>query len=160
MAEEFKKEVGDSWAYLEIAAKLGSNAAYEEYLKTVLVEYRGMGVLTHEYLNAIDYDYVQESRTNNLRMMNYELGLHNELEINENMAGMCYPFLRAGNKMLREHLLERRVYTPTWWKCVLESDSTNEFEKYLATNLIPLPIDQRYSTEQVADLAKMVKGLL
>ncbi len=59
-------------------------------------------------------------------------------------------------KTTRE-IVERKIYISRFWKHVLTNELANDFEKDLAEFLIPLPIDQRYETDDMDYIARMVK---
>ncbi len=151
------------WEYLQKASLQTSNFAYAEYLENdnrFCYQKGEMSLLTRQYLNAVDYERVKEKRAANFNYLHQLLEEQNELKsgiINFcSRTALMYPFLKKGNADLRRYLLERHIFTPTWWKCVLTSVQTTRFEKYIAQNLIPLPIDQRYSLKDMEYLARNI----
>lgn len=148
---------GLSWEYLEIATK-SPNSAYSMFLDNDdgLMTRTGMAMVTREYVKGVDFEYIRNKRAANCRAINAVLCGHNELDINDDYDTMCYPFLREGNEALRKQLLDINIYTSTWWKRTLSDDRANTFEKYLTRNLIPIPMDQRYSEDEVTMVARII----
>ena len=63
---------------------------------------------------------------------------------------MVYPFLKKGNKKLKEYLLKDKIYFATYWENVDKWIKDKQiFEIHLYENLIPLPIDQRYNIDDM-----------
>ncbi|HJV74821.1 MAG TPA: hypothetical protein VJ654_11410, partial [Noviherbaspirillum sp.] len=50
---------------------------------------------------------------------------------------------------LREYLIKKRIFVPTYWKDVLELVSPSDLETHLVQELIPLPCDQRYGEKEM-----------
>ena len=74
-------------------------------------------------------------------------------------APQVYPLL-IENELLRDYLIEKKIYIPRWWKKVIIEDHANEFEKYLARYLLPLPIDQRYDSADMQVMAGIILDFL
>lgn len=74
---------------------------------------------------------------------------------------MVYPFLTSENATnMRTYLIKNKIYVPQWWKWVLSDLAAGEFEQKLSAYLYPLPIDQRYTVQDMDDIAQIVmKGL-
>ncbi|VEE10099.1 Uncharacterised protein [Chryseobacterium gleum] len=68
---------------------------------------------------------------------------------------MVYPF-RTKNKDLKKQLINRKIYCATYWPNVFEwcSEETNSY--ILAEEIIALPIDQRYS---INDMRKILENV-
>lgn len=70
---------------------------------------------------------------------------------------MVYPLL-VRNKKLRQYLIGHKVYVSQWWKAVLQDPAGNAFEKKLSEYLLPLPVDQRYTKEDMLDIYHLVQN--
>ena len=118
-----------------------------------------MPLLTKVILGSVDYESVIKKRKENFMVLHESLGSKNRLSFNtESNTPSVYPYL-CSNIKLRERLLERKIYISRFWKHVLTNELANDFEKDLAEFLIPLPIDQRYETDDMDYIARMVKQL-
>lgn len=149
----------ENYLYLLKAIETGSNSAYMEYQKN---EKRfhdsttayGMPELTKRILNGINYSKIMTARKRNFDTLHLYLGATNRLKMNMSTeTPSVYPYLTS-NKELRQRLLNNKVYISRFWKHILTDDHANLFEKDLAEYLIPLPIDQRYTPDDMDALAK------
>ena len=137
----------------------GTNAAYKESLDnenaindTVLF----MSGLTNNILRSIDYDRVKTKRKANLLMLHSYLSQFNKFNVNlESNTHIAYPFL-YGKEEIRNYLIENRIYTPTWWKHVPEKCSYSQRETELTKYMSFIPIDQRYDTIDMKDMADII----
>ena len=165
--EVIKKELptyntAENYYYLLKAFEQGSNASYEDYQlseKRITEETKayGMPKLTQKFLESVDYEYVQNTRYDNFQVLHKFLGESNRLnnvDFNSKTPSV-YPYLTS-NKNLRSLLLDNQIYISRFWKNVLTNERANSFEKDLAEYLIPLPIDQRYTEDDMITLAHKV----
>lgn len=160
---DLKKDISyDRFKHLLMRIDKSADEAYEFYKKNeniigkqILKE---MSNLTRKLLASINYLEIKRIRKNNFKKMHSLLGEYNELEINldKKIDGpMNYPFLIKSDN-LRNNLIENNIYIPTYWEEVLNRTQTVDFENYLTSNLIPLPIDQRYDSEDMQEISKLV----
>ncbi|HJV74754.1 MAG TPA: hypothetical protein VJ654_11070, partial [Noviherbaspirillum sp.] len=108
-------------------------------------EPKKMSHLTRRMLSGIDYQETCRIRNRNFAALHAQLNHCNALLLDpaEVNGALCYPLLtqKAG---LREYLIKKRIFVPTYWKDVLELVSPSDLETHLVQELIPLPCDQRY----------------
>lgn len=111
---------------------------------------RRMSALTRRILSSIDYDSVRRARNRNFAYLHARLGRHNLLQIDpvEADGPMCYPLLME-SAGLRECLIRKKIYVPTYWNDVLKHAEHALYETFLARNLVPLPCDQRYGESEM-----------
>jgi hypothetical protein len=132
----------------------GAEAGYASYQVAEQsleeLEPRRMSVFTERLLASIDLENAQAARNDNFRLLHEKLGQWNKCQVDAaNVDGpLCYPFV-VDAPGLRERLIESRVFVATYWRDVLRTVSSASPEGYLVTNLIPLPCDQRYGTEEM-----------
>lgn len=152
--------------YLLSSYEQGTNQVYNDYLKAE-EEINGskmleMSNLTRGLLGSVDYERIKNVRIRNFRAIHYLLKDKNKLLgpfiYDEEIVPMVYPFLNSQNENLRQYLINNNVYVPQWWKWVLKEKKANRLEKELSNYLIPLPIDQRYSTNDMEMIVKIVNG--
>lgn len=106
---------------------------------------RKMSKLTQRIMQSIDYEAVAKKRRENYLILYEVLGKENNLSLplDEGVVPMVYPFL-ASVKGLREKLIENKVFVARYWPNVLEWTTKDDIEFFLAYQMQPLPIDQRY----------------
>lgn len=117
-----------------------------------------MSILTKKILTNIDYGIVKVRRRQNFQLLHKSLKNVNKLkfEFEDDTVPMIYPLLLSnnGNKIKKKLILEG-IYVATYWPIKNELPE-NIIEIKLINNLIPLPIDQRYESN---DMKKILKAL-
>lgn len=162
-------EDSSRYLYLLKAVNTGSNSAYDDYevsedIFTDSTKPYGMSPLTHALLKSVDYDFIMERRRKNFAVLHELLGQHNTYPVMEGFgkkAAFAYPFLvKEGGAQIRKKLIENNIYVSTLWKHVFNGTLATDFEKHIALDLIPLPIDQRYDEEDMKAMAQIISSIL
>lgn len=119
-------------------------------------EIKKMSNLTMALLKNVDYEKIREIRLNNFNILHEKLAQSNELKINlsSDDVPMVYPYL-IKNDDLRKKLEGSKINLISCWPSIEKFISSDEL--YLKKYLLPLPIDQRYSRE---DMKKVLKVLV
>ena len=109
-----------------------------------------MSKLTKAILESVDYNKVAKIRRDNFEFLHKKLKDLNVLsfELDDESVPMVYPFLikRDG---LKQELINNKIFVATYWPMVKEKAPTDSFERYLYDYLLPLPVDQRYNTNNL-----------
>lgn len=160
--EEFNLEESFSYNTSEFLMKtieVGTNAAYKDSLdneNNIAKEIKKMSKLTRRILASIDYEEIQKIRKNNLCRLHKHLNRINEFNVNTNFDTQIYYPLLVINDSLRSKLIANHIYTPTWWRHVPCLCGEKKIETILSRYMIMLPIDQRYTVDDMDDLAQVV----
>ncbi|WP_265132318.1 hypothetical protein [Chryseobacterium oranimense] len=116
-----------------------------------------MSNLTKKILSTLNFDDIKKRRKENFAFLNERLKENNllKIDISEDSVPMIYPF-RTKNKDLKKQLINKKIYCATYWPNVFEwcSEETNSY--MLAEEIIALPIDQRYS---INDMRKILENV-
>jgi hypothetical protein len=80
-----------------------------------------------------------------------------KLKLNNDATPMVYPFLADQGTLLKKQLIKNKIFVATYWSNVVEWAAPNSLESSLANNLIPLPLDQRYSHKDMERTIKLLK---
>jgi len=116
-----------------------------------------MSNLTKKILSTLNFDDIKKRRKENFAFLNESLKENNliKIDISEDSVPMIYPF-RTKNKDLKKQLINKKIYCATYWPNVFEwcSEETNSY--ILAEEIIALPIDQRYS---INDMRKILENV-
>lgn len=118
-----------------------------------------MSAVTESLLSAIDYQSVQNRREQNFAYLNLRLATVNELSPSLVPGPFCYPLLVDNAPAARKKLAERKIYIPVYWPNVLADISQSSTEYYLSNNILPLPVDQRYDTDDMETVINALKDL-
>ena len=119
-----------------------------------------MSRLTHRLMRGIDYEGVACRRRANYRLLEKELGESNNivLDLEDDAVPMIYPYL-VSIKGVRERLIAEKVFVACYWPDVLDWVDGSSLEYCLASQMLPLPIDQRYGKETMNGVVKELNDL-
>jgi hypothetical protein len=116
-------------------------------LKTEELKY--MSKLTHNILGAINYEEVIKLRNDNFIYLHEKLKNKNKLKLIVPNAPFAYPFYMENGITIRKKLVDQKIYIPILWPNVLEYCPKDSIEYDYASNILPLPCDQRYSLKDI-----------
>ena len=138
----------------------GTNGCYQEYLEAMdeLTDsgIRGMSPLTRAILRTADYPEIMAQRKKNYTVLAHRFEGINEYRADpDDCSPIAYPLV-IRNSSIRERLIRNRIYVPQWWKAILQEPKANDLEKTLSEYLLPLPMDQRYSEEDMEHMASVI----
>lgn len=118
-----------------------------------------MSNLTKSLLQSIDHDAICSRRRENFSLIHSELGCLNYLDIpsiDTFACPMTYP-LWYKKEGLKEYLIKNKIYVATYWPNVLSEMDKNTLEYDLVSNLVHIPIDQRYDNSDMMKIVKLIK---
>ncbi|BDC17402.1 hypothetical protein [Acidianus sp. HS-5] len=134
---------------------------------------RRMSKLTETILRSINYEKVKLIRERNFYYLHNYLRGYNMLTplIDEDIVNgpYVYPLLIENGDELKKYLISNRIYVATYWPVVLEKEywknelnveGPSDWEIFLAKNLVPLPIDQRYDLSDMDYVLQHVMKVL
>ena len=116
-----------------------------------------MSKLTRNLLSGLDYDFIRKRRTNNFRFLHDELGRFNKLYLTIPEGAFMYPFYVENGYEIRKKLQEQKIYIPLLWPYVMEVCDKTAIEYDMAKNILPLPVDQRYTTIDMEILVNILR---
>jgi len=140
--------------------------AYEQTLDSMPLR---ISEFSAALLSQVDYADVMERRRANFQYYHAQLGAVNTLPINMALDALppdtvpfCYPLLLTGGELLdRQALFSQNVFVPTLWPDVLTRQPVGfAWERQLTQALLPLPVDHRYSREEIDFVIQAVKQLI
>ena len=114
-----------------------------------------MSRLTRNLLHGINYEEVVQIRKKNFEHLNKKLNCINQLKLQN--GTFMYPLLIDNGMDVRKKMQERRIYIPMLWPLCGEPTIQNNLEQFMAENILPLPIDQRYGVEDMDYIALVLK---
>lgn len=117
-----------------------------------------MSKLSQKLLSGIDYKTNAKIRRENFILLHSKLRDRNELNLNLDYSSvpMVYPFLVSEGEKLKKILIQNKVYIATYWPNVLEWVGENHYESELYKKMNTLPIDQRYSEDDMAKIVSII----
>lgn len=163
---ELQREISyDKSIHLLKRYDLGSQKSYNLYQEVENhfseIDMKKMSFFTEALLRSINYQKIKLKRRENFLFLHNFLSSINEFDINlkDTIYPMKYPLLiqKSG---LKEHLIKNKIYISTYWKEVLDQVDKKSTESYLVDNLIPIPMDQRYNTDDMYEIILKINEFL
>lgn len=116
-----------------------------------------MGKITRQLMLSTDWTQAALQRLSNYRTLHRALAEINRLSLPDTPehAPMSYPLV-CGIPGLRDSLINQGVRLPLYWPEVIAATEAWQAENRLARTLLPLPLDQRYSTEDMQRLLRLI----
>ncbi len=113
-----------------------------------------MSKLTDVLLRSLDYEKIAQERISNYKVLEEQLGNSNSIhiEMRQGEVPMVYPYLTE-DSMLKQRLIDNKIFVATYWPNI---ETTSDFESMLKTNLLPLPLDQRYDQSTAKAIANAI----
>lgn len=117
-----------------------------------------MSKLTEAILRSIDYDFVRKRRRENYIALYKNLYLKNKccLSIQKDAVPLAYPF-QTEFPALRQKLIERKIFCPTYWPNVKDWAVPGSIEIQYSEQIIPIPIDQRYDNLDIRRIIQIIE---
>ena len=122
---------------------------------------QNMSIISEAILANIDYQMISKKRKENFNYLNSVLKSSNFFNLPNriNSTPLCYPYLPQ-RIIDRTKLHNLNLFIPTYWeRNRFTVENKFQFEKHLIQNLLPLPIDQRYSKSDMDTLIKSLKNV-
>lgn len=117
-----------------------------------------MSRLTQRLMQAIDYEASAHRRRENYEQLDQALRDSNLLhfELGADSVPMVYPYM-AKREGLRKHLIDNKVFVAQYWPDVLKWTNEGDWEHRITLQLLPLPIDQRYGSNDMERILSLLK---
>ena len=101
-----------------------------------------MSITSEKILSSVDYKKIKDIRKNNLSVIHSYLGDLNDFPVNIDVAlQMYYPF-KCKDRQLRDKLINKKIYNPTWWRHVIDELGEKSVESEYALETVLLPVDR------------------
>ena len=153
---------GQSSTHAQFLMEVLEKGTNEVYPQSLINEERlgkdicSMSKLTQRILETIDYGRIKEIRKKNMLRLHKNLGKYNEFAVNiDSDTHMYYPLL-ISKAQLRQRIINRHIYTPTWWRHVPKYFSQETLETKLSKYMLMIPIDQRYEETDMDDISAII----
>jgi len=139
--------------------------AYAEYViyeKNLGSDIEKISLFSEKILSTIDYQEVRKIRNDNFNYYTEEFKNLNRLHIDENVKDcFCYP-LFLEKPIEKEKLYKEKIFIPNLWLDTLNRKHSKDYELEckLSTELLPLPLDHRYSKMDLKRVVSTIKKIL
>lgn len=119
-----------------------------------------MSELTKKILLSVDFNNHRIVRNTNFDFLNESLGKFNKYKFDIIEGPLAYPLWVNDGSALREVLKKNRVFTPIYWNSVLDNIPKDSIEYDMIVNTIPIPVDLRYSQDNLQRVVDIVNTFL
>ena len=119
-----------------------------------------ISLISENLLSGIDYEYVKKIRSQNYEYLRKYFKRINGLNVNMVEGAFAYPLLIEEGQKVRTELIKRKIYVPILWPEVLENCSPDSREYCYASDILPLPVDQRYNLDDMKYMAECIEEIL
>lgn len=136
---------------------LSPEAGYEDFRKCSETFHNMpicyMSKFTKRMMTAIDYQKITKKRRANYEILRKSLG---GKVLSSDDVPMIFPYETSNGQELRRHLIQEKIFVAKYWPNVEEWAGENALETWMANNILPLPIDQRYGVEDMNRIIKII----
>lgn len=134
---------------------------YDQYIANNDLFYdepiKRMSLLTNNLLHAIDYDHAERTRRSNYALLHSAFEKINLLKLNNSSGTFMYPLKVMDASRIRKNLIADKIYIPTLWPDVFDACEEESDEYGLARDILPLPIDQRYTADEMYYIVNAIR---
>ena len=159
-----KDESYDRLTFLAGRLERSANEFYSAYRENEQrideLPLRRMSMVTQNLLRGINYEQIKKDRERNFSYLQEHLRAINQLKLCLPDGPYMYPLLVKDGARIRKKLQEKEIYIPTLWPNVLQECPVDSLEYQYATDILPIPVDQRYSVRDMETIIDEIRGLL
>ncbi|GAD02683.1 hypothetical protein [Agarivorans albus] len=135
-------------------------AAYQTYEASLDCSIGRMSSETEKLMQNVDLFWAMKQRLKNFSILHKGLERYNTLAIESSSSPYCYPLLPQ-NGIELSLLHENGIFVPRLWADVLKRKERGFLlEKEWSQHLIALPIDHRYSVEDMQSMVDVLSAIL
>lgn len=139
----------------------GAQAGYEDFCANdvALEKYAldSMSSLTMALMGNIDYERVKKQRLENFLHIKECISTMFPISMNSDDVPLVYPLLMENGDELRAKLIQNKIFCARYWPNVLADADKYTIEYDLASNIVAIPIDQRYGVEDMDRIIGIIK---
>lgn len=134
-----------------------STAAVEHAEAALSCPPKRMGKLTRELMLRTPWQAAAAQRLRNYDQLHRQLACINRLALPQTPthAPFCYPLV-CGIPGLRDELIDAGIRLPLYWPEVIAETNASDTENQLARTLLPLPLDARYTEQDMQRLLSLI----
>lgn len=138
---------------------VGGYRDFLKYEESITCDLRAISAFSMDVLSQANFATVIHRRQSNFDFYHSALGCLNHYKCSRRSGEVpfCYPFL-PNRTFDRSILYSQDIFVPTFWKEVLTRQSEGfDVEKQFAQKLLPLPLDHRYTEQDLSIVVTTIK---
>lgn len=163
LGQELEQDISyERMSHLFKRIDIGAEAGYQNFRSNddalCNQDIKWMSNLTEAILCGIDYETAKQRRRENYCFLDKALKDSNliHLELDEDAVPMVYPYINLLKNSSKQRLIDNKVFVATYWPNVKDWCNSDDIECCLAQNMVALPVDQRYDTEEMYSVIKII----
>lgn len=124
------------------------------------IELSRMSPISKAIYYSANFESIKEKRKKNFAFLHKELESKNLLKfssLDDFSCPLIYPYYIKNGNLIRKKLIEKQIYVATYWPNVFEWCNIDDLEYDLTDNIVCIPIDQRYESN---DMERIVGEIL
>lgn len=137
-----------------------AQAGYKEFARNdeALEQYplERISPLTLALMGNINYEEAKQKRMVNFNYLHQHLQSSFPFAMTEDDVPMVYPLYLENGDEVRTKLIQNQIFVARYWPNVLNDAKPTDLEFSLTMNILPLPIDQRYGTEDMSRIISII----
>lgn len=141
-----------------------AQAAYKDFINNdkALENYpvQRMSSLTKSIMGNINYEKVASIRKKNFELLHNALKSTFPFSMADDDIPMVYPLILRNGMDIRNKLISSNIFVARYWPNVLNSCQEEELEYQFVTQILPLPIDQRYGENDMKRIIRVINDAL
>lgn len=144
---------------LELIPAEGYSDFKENSKKIAVAPLSRMSEISRKIFKSADLEFIKKRRRENFETLHKGLGDSNRLNIPSLDSFECplvYPYW-SDDVELKKNLIENNIFVATYWPNVFEWCKPDDLEYNLASNVVCIPIDQRYEIEDMDRIVKEIE---
>ncbi len=150
---------------LYLQGKLECNELYrkifveEENRLDMQTELWGMSSFSRWLLSFFSISQIQEIRKKNVRYLYSRLQqLYYAFSFKEEETPFTLPIYRKDRDNFRRYLIEHNIFCAVHWPILNKTSIFDKHSEEISAHILSLPIDQRYGTEEMDYMIKVIKN--
>jgi hypothetical protein len=135
---------------------------FSEYEKSLHSKIEKISIVSERLLSLINFKDVRATRNKNFNFFRKELNKLNLLNISDNATDcFCYPLLLK-KPISKKELHQDNIFIPTYWVDTVNRENAKDFELEckISLELLPLPIDHRYTEKDLKRVVAKIKEMI
>ena len=142
---------------IDISPEAGYTDFRQESAELAQQPVRRMSRLTQRLMQSIDYEAAAQRRRANYTVLDQSLSDTNRLHfpLSDSDVPMIYPYLPF-DENLHDFLISHKIYVAHYWSCVMQWCTDSDIEYMLASDMVPIPCDQRYDSNDMQHIINLI----
>lgn len=117
-----------------------------------------MSLFTQNIARGIDYEGVRQKRISNYLALHEALKSENPFTRTVPECPYAYPYHHRDGMALRKYLVEHMIYIPVLWAHLIDDEHRGSLEYEWSSEYLVLPVDQRYTEEDMRYIAHVINN--